>query len=230
MKKIITASAVIGAAVAAPIVFASTASASCGSFWGVGNGNGCTSVFGSAAFGLGNNATATASAPGSVAVGLGAGTVATAGSEYSFAVAAGAGAKATTGAGRLNIATALGNNAEAIASEGNGNFALAAGPATFAQAGYRNPAESAYSFNRAIAIGQSANATAVAGSRLSAVTIGALSGTEAGDATILTGNPNPVFSKNVKASTIGLGSTNRAVGTNVVSRVRGNGVTGGATN
>ena len=72
MQKLITATLLGGAIVAAPLLLGTgTASASCASLNGHGIGNGCTSTVGSASVGLGRDAQADSAGPGSVAVAVG---------------------------------------------------------------------------------------------------------------------------------------------------------------
>jgi hypothetical protein len=228
--KLFTSTALIGAALATPLAFAPGAGATCASFWGLGNGGGCTSVVGSAAFSIGEGASAEATAPFSLA--LAAGPNATAAATgiigFNIATAIGRDANASTDNGRLNIATAIGYGALAKARNGNGNLAVAIGGASQAEAGdVVNADQSKYGFNRAIALGRGNAAFATNGGRLSALVIGSGSVARAGGQTPPDLPYN--FSGNVTVSTIGVGSQNTAQGFGITQRVRGNGVTGGAS-
>jgi hypothetical protein len=99
---------------------APAAHATCASFWGMGNGNGCTSTFGGVAIAIGEDASATADGFFTTAVAMG------------FVAAAGA-------TGPFTLAVADGKNSDASAGDVKGgdfaNLAVAIGTATSSQAG-----------------------------------------------------------------------------------------------
>jgi hypothetical protein len=121
----LAAAAVATAAFAASALgSAPAAHATCASFWGIGNGNGCTSSFGNVAIAIGTGATATAEGFLTTAVAAGTNTIARvfSGSSLSSATAFGNdGVSESFGA--LQTAIAMGNHTAAFAgTDGNGAF------------------------------------------------------------------------------------------------------------
>jgi len=118
--RVIRDSALLGALVsgvlaAGTLTGGPAASATCASFFGIGNSADCTSGFSSIAIALGPNATATAQGILGAAVAIGAGADAL--TSYNSA----------TTQGILGAAVAIGTDAEAW-TYGNGSLSLAAGP------------------------------------------------------------------------------------------------------
>jgi hypothetical protein len=103
---------VAGGLTAGTLTGAPPAHATCASFWGIGNGNGCTSTLFSAAIAIGTGATATALKPFGTAFSLGTNTSTFTGSLFEFATAVGDNSSALT-RGLFGIATALGPNTSA---------------------------------------------------------------------------------------------------------------------
>jgi hypothetical protein len=109
---------------------APTANATCASFFGIGNGGGCTSTFGTVAIAIGTGASAEASGFFSTALAVGPdsralseGTLGTAvafgatgGSEFTFAGAGG------SSGDFLNTVISLGNDSQALTEDGTPNF------------------------------------------------------------------------------------------------------------
>jgi hypothetical protein len=111
------------------------AHATCASFFGLGNGNGCKSTFGGVAIAIGTGATAVATGFLSTAVAIGTGTAAEGLSNLGLAVALGNGGGAEAGtsvfSNLADVAIDLGNHSEAIAyapmANGFGNMVFNAG-------------------------------------------------------------------------------------------------------
>jgi hypothetical protein len=125
---------------------APTAHATCASFWGIGNGNGCTSTFGTMAIAIGTGAIAEADGFFSSAFAVGPNSFAQSIGNLSTAIAVGAtggtfntAAVAGNSAGDfLNTAISLGNDSEAdagFAPTNIGNLALNLGVGNFAESG-----------------------------------------------------------------------------------------------
>ncbi len=118
-------------AVAAGLGSAPTANATCVSFWGIGNGGGCTSHLFSAAIAIGTGATATADGLFGNAFAIGNGAIALSTGALNLAYAGGEGAYART-LGTLEFAAAQGKNSSAYAgtvSSDLGNTAINIGTA-----------------------------------------------------------------------------------------------------
>jgi hypothetical protein len=121
----LAAAAVASAAfVASALGSAPTANASCASFWGIGNGNGCTSTVGNMAIAIGTGATASAEGFFSTAMALGNSATALAFSPLSLGVAAGTSSYSNAGdpnADIADIAVTFGDHSQAfVGSMGRG--------------------------------------------------------------------------------------------------------------
>lgn len=106
--------------VAAAVVSAPSATATCASFFGIGNGNGCTSTFLSSAVAIGEGATATASGIFGAAVAVGTNAAALQSDAFTFGVTVGNNSRAE-GTGLFGIAVNLAHNGSAI-TQGSGRL------------------------------------------------------------------------------------------------------------
>jgi hypothetical protein len=153
---------------------APTANATCASFFGLGNGNGCTSKFGGIAIAIGTDATAVATGFLSTAVAVGTDTEAFGFSNLGLAVALGNGDAAEVGSSAAtdfaSVAIDLGNHSDAVAyspsANGFGNMAFNAGDSSGIYAeGALNTAVNLGNQNQVYADGVATNAVNVGGTK-----------------------------------------------------------------
>jgi hypothetical protein len=122
-----------GVFAASAVGLAPAANATCASFWGIGNGNGCTSSIGGVAIAIGTGATAEANGFFTTAISIGSGAEASANGLFSYASNVGTGGPAIAGnrnggdVGNIAIsfgdndvnASGVGNNASNFGGTGN---------------------------------------------------------------------------------------------------------------
>lgn len=118
-RSLLTAALAAGT-VAAGVVGAPNAAATCASFFGIGNGNGCTSTLLSSAIAIGQGATANATGAFGAAVAVGTNAAALQGDAFTFGITVGKDSRAE-GSGLFGIAINYANNGSAI-TQGSGRL------------------------------------------------------------------------------------------------------------
>jgi hypothetical protein len=124
---LLTAAMASGMFIASALGSVPTANATCASFWGIGNGNGCTSTVGGMAIAIGTGATASAEGFFSTAMALGNHATAAVTGPLSLGVAAGTTSHATVGVYAdgdfANVGITLGDDSDVfVGSMGSGTF------------------------------------------------------------------------------------------------------------
>jgi hypothetical protein len=172
---LLAAAVTSGVFVASTLASAPAANATCASFWGIGNGNGCTSSFGGVAIAIGAGATATAEGFLLTSIAVGTHAQAATNGIFNLAVAAGTASGAvagnSVGTNFANVAIGLGDSSSAVAASnpgdhGFGNIATTVGDHDLVMAyGTLNMASNLGNGNTVVAQGLVSYASNVGGSK-----------------------------------------------------------------